>query len=264
MRNTGFGWLSGALIVFSLSPISEAARADAGPAAVVTSSTELAQSLREILLTLMPTPLYEDHKHWGGQKEVTRGLKWKGSGFDFHAEAQRKLKNDGLWWRVTVTVPDAANKLVLQVRDVQKPEPGKMNFTAFIGFDTDVLYERQRWDGGHRLISTSIRGRARVSLAVRCESGLRFEDKGNLIPDTIFRLRVTSSDFHFDRLVFEHVAGVGGDAAKAIGDIAMANVHLWRPSLESRFIEKANAAILKAGDTKDVRLGLGKLLDGSK
>jgi hypothetical protein len=238
----------------------------ADPATVLggSSPAELATSLRSILLTFLPTPLYQDHKHWGGQKEVLRGLKWKGEGLDFHAEAQRSLKNDGLWWRVEVTAPDVEKALVLEVRDIRKPEPGKMTFTAFVAFNTEIEYERQRWDAGRRLFSTSIRGRARVNLTLHCESTLRFEDKGKLIPDTIFRLRVTSSDFGYDSLVFEHVAGVGGEAAKLIGDVARANVHLWRPSLEHRLIEKANDAIVKAGDTKEVCIGLGKLLDQKK
>jgi hypothetical protein len=225
------------------------------------SPAELGTSLRGILLSFLPTPLYEDHKHWGGQKEVTRGLKWKGEGFDFHAEPQRSLKNDGLWWRVKVTAPDVEHSLVFDVRDVQKPEPGKMTFTAFISFGTDIEYERQRWDAGTRLFSTSIRGRARVNLSLRCECISRLEDKGKLLPESVFRLRVTSSDFHYDDVVFEHVAGVGGEAAKLIGEAARANLRIWRPSLEHRLIDKANAAIVKAGDTKEVRIGIGKLFE---
>jgi hypothetical protein len=228
------------------------------------SPTELAASLRGILLTFLPTPLYEDHKHWGSQKEVTRGLKWKGEGFDFHAEPQRSLKNDGLWWRVKVMAPDVEHRLVFEVRDVHKPEPGRMTFTAFVAFGTDIEYERQRWDAGTKLFSTSIRGRARVNLNLRCECISRLEDKGKLLPESVFRLRVTSSDFHYDDVVFEHVAGVGGEAARLIGEVARANLHIWKPSLEHRLIDKANAAIVKAGDTKEVRLGIGKLFERKK
>jgi hypothetical protein len=231
------------------------------PAALLggNNPAELAASLRSTLLTFLPTPLYEDHKHWGGQKEVTRGLKWKGEGLDFHAEPQRSLKNDGLWWRVKVTADDLEKTLVFEVRDVQRPEPGKMTFAAFVSFGTEIEYERQRWDAGHRIFSTSIRGRANVNLTLHCEATTRFEDKGHLFPDTIFRMRVTSSDFRYEHVKFEHVAGVGGEAAKLIGEAARANLHLWKPSLEQKLVDKANAAIVKAGDTKEVRIGLGKL-----
>ena len=39
-------------------------------------------------------------------------------------------------------------------------------------------------------------------------------------------------------------------------------VKQMRPSLEKDMLEKANRAIVKAGDTKEVKLGLGKLFDG--
>jgi hypothetical protein len=225
---------------------------------------EVSQAVRAILEGFLPTPLYEDHKHWGHQKEIYRGVKWIGEGADAHAELQKSLKNDGLWWRVKVTAPDLAKSLVFEIHDVQRPEAGKMTFTAFVAFNTSIEYERQRWDNGHRLFSTSIRGRSRVSLAVQCEAVTRVEDSGKLLPDTVFRLRVTKSDVHFEDIVFEHVAGVGGDAAKLIGQTALANIHLWRPALEHRLIERANAAIVKAGDTKEVRIGIGKLFQRKK
>ena len=36
----------------------------------------------------------------------------------------------------------------------------------------------------------------------------------------------------------------------------------WRPSLERNLLEKADAAIVKAGDTQEVRLSVEKLLKG--
>jgi hypothetical protein len=148
--------------------------------------------------------------------------------------------------------------LVLEIRDVQKPEPGKMTLAVFISFMTDIEYERQRWDAGTRLFSTSIRGRARVNLTVNCEAIARSEKTSKLFADSVFRLRVTSSNFRYDDVVFEHVAGVGGEAAKLIGDMARANLHLWRPSLEQKLIDKANAAIIKKGDTKEIHIGPDK------
>jgi hypothetical protein len=228
------------------------------------SPADLSASFRGVMLTFVPTPLYEDHKHWGKQKEVARGLKWTGEGPDFHAEVQKTLKNDGLWWRVKVTAPDVDRLLVFEISDVHKPELGKMTFRAFISFGTEIEYERQRWDAGKRLFSTSIRGRARVDLTLHCEAITHLEDKGKLLPDTVFRLHVTSSDFHYDDVVFEHVAGLGGEAAKLIGEAARANLRIWKPSLEQKLVDRANAAIVKAGDTKEVRVGIGKLFQRKK
>jgi hypothetical protein len=234
-----------------------------GRSAVVDAGVDaraLTAALRSLFVESMPTPLYENHDHWGTQKEVTRGLKWKGQGLDVHAERQQSLKNDGVWWRVTVTAPNLANTLAFDIDNVHQTEAGKLNFIARIGLNTDIEYERQRWDAGHRLFSTSIRGRARANLTLRCEAASRFEVKRGLFPELVLRLRVTAANFRYDDLVFEHFAGVGGDAAQVLGDAVRANLQLWSPGLEKRLTERANAAIVKAADTKEVRIGLGRLL----
>jgi hypothetical protein len=238
-----------------------AARAP-GAAAPGDPKDSFAGALRSLLVDSLPSPLYEDKSHWGGQKDVARGVKWVRRDGIFRPELLRSEKNDGLWWRVRVTAPNPAGNLVLDLRDFRQPDPSRMTFTIFVAFDTDVEFERQRWDAGRRLFSGSTRARARVKLTLDCEATTRIEAGKKLLPDAVFRLRVLRSDFRYENLVFEHVAGVGGDAAKILGDAAHAAVSQWRPSLERRLIEKANAAIVKAGDTKEVRVGLGKVLGG--
>ena len=77
----------------------------------------------------------------------------------------------------------------------------------------------------------------------------------------VFRGRVLRADLRYENVVVEHVNGVGGELAKLIGNTAQEVLHKWRPSLERKLLEKGNAAIVKAGDTKEVRLSLTKLLD---
>ena len=148
-------------------------------------------------------------------------------------------------------------------RDVQYPEPGKITFLASVALDLDVDYERQRWDEGTRLLASELRGRLRVKLKLWCEAATRTEQgPKQLFPDTIFRLRVVKAECRYDHLVVEHVAGVGGDAARLFGEAAVSCVHQLKPSLERRLLERAEAAIVKAGDTKEVRIGLSRLLGG--
>src|SRR5262249_52741564 len=102
--------------------------------------------------------------------------------------------------------------------------------------------------------------RVRVHLTLYCEVSSRIEKSATFVPDVVFRGRVLRADLRYDHFVVEHVAGVGGDLAKLIGSAAQDGLHRWRPSLERRLLEKANAAIVKAGDTKEVRISLAKLL----
>jgi hypothetical protein len=58
--------------------------------------------------------------------------------------------------------------------------------------------------------------------------------------------------------VTEHVAGVGGELAEWIGDAGHNLMKHIKPSIEHHLLEKANAAIVKAADTKEVRISLTK------
>ena len=88
----------------------------------------------------------------------------------------------------------------------------------------------------------------------------RVEAAGGLLPDMVFRLRVVQAQLGYEGLHFQHVAGLGGEAAQLLGDTARGALRLFRPSLERELLEKANAAIVKAADTRDVRLSLGRLV----
>jgi hypothetical protein len=77
------------------------------------------------------------------------------------------------------------------------------------------------------------------------------------MPDMIFRLRVTQADVNYDHFVTEHIAGLGGDAARLLGDALQ---KVLRPTLQKKILPKANIAIVKAADTKEVRLSLAGLL----
>jgi hypothetical protein len=233
-----------------------------GPAALglldPSSAPALAGNLRSFLLEALPDPLFEDAKQWGTQAPVRR-LKWRGQGLGVHPEVQEVLENDGSWWKVRVTAISPRDSLVVDLRDVQHPEPGRMTFTAFVALDAHVDYDRQKWRSGKRLYSGSTRARMRLKLEMRCEVTGRLDTKG-LLPEAVVRLRVVDSRAGYENFVVEHIPGLGGEAAKVLGNAAHASLQQWHPSLERQLIARANAAILKAGDSKEVRVGLASLL----
>jgi hypothetical protein len=248
------GWL-----VLGLGLLLGPARSDAQGVADAAPTAALAASLRGLLLESLPTPLYEDASHWGKQQLVAGRTRWRGKGIHVHPEVEQVLKNDGRWWKVRVTACRPADSLALDLRDFQRPELGRLLFTAFLATDADVELERQTWRQGVRFYSGSVRARLRVRLTLRCEAVTRVEG-GKLLPTAVFRLRVLQSDLGYDHFVVEHIAGVGGDAAKLLGQTAHATLQRLRPSLERNLLSKANAAIVKAGDTKEVRVSLLGLL----
>jgi hypothetical protein len=230
------------------------------PPAAPVSTDALAASLRSLMLQFIPSPLYEDHSKWGQQKEVAK-VKWRGKGLEAHPEKVMVLKNDGKWKKVTVEAPLLDKTLVLLVRDLKQAGANTSTFTIDLAFDTAVEFEQQNWHEGLRTWSGSVRGRLRIHLTLDCELQTRL-DTSDLLPELVFRLRVVHSDIRYGNLVITHVPGIGGDLAKALGDALHEVVKALKPSLERKLLEKANAAIVKAADTKEIRLSFEKLLGG--
>ena len=122
------------------------------------------------------------------------------------------------------------------------------------------MYDHQKWDEGLKLWDSTLRARLRVKLRLRCEATARLETNGTLLPDAVLRLRVVQADVRYDNLVVEHVAGIGGAGARLLGEAARGRLREVKPSLERDLLTKADAAIVKAGDTKEVRVRLADLL----
>ena len=213
--------------------------------ATAEESAAFAGQMRTLILQLLPDPLYTDDKKWNLQKKGPRG----------------KLKNDGRWMKVRIAPRNIEQSLMLTIDDMVK-EKARKTFAVNLSFDAHVDLERQTWNTGVRLYSGSTRARMRVKMTLNCELVTRVEKSKSWLPDMIVRLRVLSSSFGYDNVVVEHTAGVGGDAAKVLGDLMLGIVKQAKPSLERNLIEKANAAVVKAGDTKEIRVSLADWLNG--
>src|SRR5208283_4368026 len=104
------------------------------------------------------------------------------------------------------------------------------------------------------------RARFHVKATLSCEAIFRVESGSLLLPEAVLRLHVVHADVGYDRFVMEHVAGVGGEAAKVLGDAIKGSLDKWHPGLEREMLAKANKAIEKSADTKEVRVSVFELL----
>lgn len=223
----------------------------------------LSLQVRTLLLKHLPDPLVQSSPGWGKQKETTIGVKYHRDGLKLSTELIKGQRNDGTWRRMSVRAVNVDQSLALALQDVVTPEPGRVTFTAMIGVDCDLKFEQQIWKTGTRLYSGETRGRCKGALLLKCEATNRLEPRPNsFVPDLVLRLRVTEAQLFYEKLVIEHTAGIGGDAAKLLGEALISTIRQVKPQLERDLLAKANAAIVKAGDTKEVRVELGKLLEG--
>jgi hypothetical protein len=234
-----------------------AAQADIAP-----SAAELGSMLRSLIIPCLPDPLVEQSFDWGKQERVAVGLEWRRKGSLLKPEVMKQMRNDGHWRKIAVQANNPEKTLKLIVNDVKSPEPKRMTFSVELEMPVNLKFEQQLWRSGVRLYSGETRARCRAVLRLECESTSRSEKKPSaLLPDIVFRMRVLTAKLNYYDFVVEHTAGVGGDAAKLLGEAVHETIRTWKPSLERKLLDKANAAIVKAGDTKEIRLGLSKLLD---
>ena len=173
----------------------------------------------------------------------------------------RDVKNDGHWQKMHFHAKEPAKTLTLAVSNVRVPEVGKTLFDAHSGLDTKIVYEQQMWAAGKRLYAgqTDARCRAELRCVVELTDKVEFKP-GSLLPAITFRVRVVEADLSYKDLVCEHTLGLKGDAAKLVGKTLLELLKKIRPNTEKDLLAKANAAIVKAADTKEVRVELDKLL----
>jgi hypothetical protein len=227
------------------------------------TSAELGATLRSLIIPCLPDPLVEQNFDWGRQARSPVGLEWKKQGALLKPEVMKQLRNDGHWRKIAMMTKQPEKTLKLEVSNVKSLEPRRLTFAVDLEMPVNLKFEQQIWRSGIRLYSGETRARCRAVLHLECESVSRSEKKpGALLPDIVFRMRVLEAKLNYFDFVVEHTAGVGGDAAKWLGDAVHETIKQWKPSLERNLLDKANAAIVKAGDTKEIRLGLSKLLDG--
>jgi hypothetical protein len=225
------------------------------------SSTDaLAGSLRGYLIEHMPPVLLDEKYGWGETKLVARGLEWKADSTPWWPSVQKSYKNHGVWRHVVVTTGNLRETMVFDLSKVKKPKNGRMTFEAFLALNLRVVHDQQNWRAGLKLYSGSAIARLRARVRVKCEIVSKLEKKeGSLLPDVVFRFSVLKAEVSYDDLVLEHVAGVGGELARILGEATVSGARQWKPSLERNLLAKAEATILKAGKTKEVRLGASSL-----
>ena len=223
----------------------------------------LEAALRPLLLKHLPDPLVSSAAGWGRQEEGIIGTKFHKEGLRLRTERIRGMRNDGTWRKVEVRAVNPAQSFGFGITEAAYPEPGRATFNAMVGTDCEIQFNQQVWRHGLRLYSGETRARCRAAVLLKCEASSRTEKKdGSFIPDLVFRVKVNEAQIFYEKLVVVHTAGVGGDAARILGDAVLDTVRRVKPDMERDLLAKANAAVVKAADTREVRLSFDALLKG--
>ncbi len=213
---------------------------------------ELAQALRPLMIQAIPAPLFVQDQNWGHTTKVPHALHWKG----LKPKIIKTDRNDGTWRKIQVHPNNLAGTLDLRLGDLRQLDD-KHTFKGFLAFNVEFEFDQEIWESGVRLYAGSVRGRMRVQLDMDLETTARFDLGKSGVPEFVFRLRIARANLTYRDMVITHVPGLGGTAARLIGEASRSALKQWHPSLERRLLERANAAIVKAADTKEIRLGIG-------
>ena len=220
----------------------------------------ISKLMRDMALQHMPDPLVKANDGWGKQKEFVVGKVMLRNPNKF-PEAPRELFNDGLWRRFTVTARDPADTLGIGITELVRPEADKMLVTINVAMDINFRMEQQLWVRGRQLYSGETRGHCTGAVQLKAVVTHKSEFKpGALFPDIALKVTTTEAKLFYDKIVIDHTAGLDGDDAKKVGDLVVDLVKSVKPELEKELLDKANAAILKAAGTKELKLQLDKLM----
>jgi hypothetical protein len=224
----------------------------------------LASVLRDLLKKNMPDPITKSNHNWGHQKAVNVTMHHH-EGLKFWSETVQEMKNDGTWRRTDIRIPDR-DKVTLEVKELTHPEEGKMLATlSAVAERVDLHFEQQIWHTGIRLYSGETRGHCKGALLVKAEVETKTEiKKGSFFPTVSLKLHVISAELFYEKLVVDHTAGLDGEAAKALGDLTISIIKAIKPHLEKDLLEKADAAIVKAAQSKELTVTLDKLMAAKK
>jgi hypothetical protein len=153
---------------------------------------------------------------------------------------------------------EPAKTLSFELSKLTSPETGKLTFSAALrASEVSLKVEQQQWNRGVRTFSNETRATCKAAVHMDCELTQRLETKpGATLPEMVLKLKVTKAELFYDDLMIEHTLGLGGDAAKLIGDATHKLLTRIKPSVERDLIAKANAAIVKATSEKEVRVSL--------
>jgi hypothetical protein len=217
----------------------------------------VAEMMKPFLVDAIPAKLYEHSRNWGKTSPTPHAIHWHG----LRPEIVSTPRNDGHWQKVRISPRNLASSFDFRMSPAKRIDAERQSFQIFLSFVATVDYEHQLWESDVRLYSGNTRARIRILLTMDVENTLRLDTKKKaLVPDMIFRLRATSAKLAYKDLVVEHTAGVGGSAARVIGEAIEGLVHELQPNLEQKLLDKAGAAVVRAADTREIRIGLSSLL----
>jgi hypothetical protein len=216
----------------------------------------LTRILTDLLRRHLPDPLAQASENWGQQREV-HGTRRRIKDWRIVSEPYQEMRNDGLWRRLTLRVPQK-DRLRVGIQNIEFPRRGCLRGVVLtVAERVDLQLEQQQWRNGLRLYACDTRAHCKVGLTLRAEVSSRQEHPiGAFLPTYILKVRILEARLDYDDVVVDHILGLDGRVAQVVGDGIREVIRRLKPDFEEQLRRKAEAAVVQVTDNRELYLTL--------
>ncbi|PQO35566.1 hypothetical protein [Blastopirellula marina] len=195
-----------------------------------------------IAMENIPTA-YSDEKKWGGQKEFTQGVKFRGSFKNFKVERRKKPENHGTWKRYHVRIVNPPEDLQAIVESIEV-DGNKIKSRLSVIVKLTAEGELQEWNRGVRLMGISAVADATIRMTIDAETKVKWNSHGVLISGEL-EPQVVAADLTLLHWELQRVGLANGQLIEKLGHELRDEVAEKIDSYEPKLVEKANQALDK-------------------
>ncbi|UUO05968.1 hypothetical protein M4951_21695 [Blastopirellula sp. J2-11] len=188
-------------------------------------------------------PTYSDDRKWGGQKDFTKGVKFRGSFKDFRVERRKKPENHGTWKRYHVQIIHPTDDIQVEV-DSLDVQGDKITTRLSVIVKVTAEAELQEWNRGVRLMGISAVADATIRMTLDCETKVKWNTLGLLISGEL-QPQVTAADLTMLQFELQRVGLANGQLIEKLGHELKDEVAEKIESYEPKLVEKANKTLDK-------------------
>lgn len=186
-------------------------------------------------------PTYSDERKWGGQKDFTKGVKFRGSFKDFRVERRKKPENNGTWKRYHVRIVNPIDDIQVEVESLAV-QGDKITTRLQVTLKVTAEAELQEWSRGVRLMGISAVADVTIRMSLDCETKVKWNTLGLLVSGEL-QPHVVSADLQMLQFELQRVGLANGQLIEKLGHELKDEVAEKIEGYEPKLVEKANQAL---------------------
>lgn len=161
----------------------------------------LNQQLRQLVLQHLPDHYIDDRK-WNRNEEISTLI----------PRREPLIMNHGTWQKYELRPVDPANTLAIRLTDIRNLDSGVIAFNLACDLTADLTARQAKWQRGVQLYSLHVDVTTRVTVALECRLGVKFDFQSG--PALILAPHVESTHITLHEFRIHRISKVGGEIAQ--------------------------------------------------